>query len=157
MGIIWCPWNFSPRQYHNPNCGTPPKMVFHMLRRQSKKAAVPPRNPQRHQLGSNTIERELDDTIQNLQQENGEPRSPGRRAVDSINDMASVSRPPTSGHGFRSRPSYDEIPIMNVDHVIASHGGTTTSIERLPGRMGRSKHASRSLEDELVEAKREIG
>jgi hypothetical protein len=59
---------------------------------------------------------------------------------------------------FGSEQTDKDIPITGLDHVIATHGGSTANTERLPGEMERSKHRRLlSCEEENIELKRAHG
>lgn len=51
--------------------------------------------------------------------------------------------------------TYEDVPITPLDHVIATHGGSTSNIERLRGEMERSKNCHLTPEEKTLELTRE--
>ncbi|PGH27135.1 hypothetical protein AJ80_01091 [Polytolypa hystricis UAMH7299] len=122
---------------------------------------VPPRNP-RQKLSYNLESANQDDDqafpSRGLEQllnlyEGEDPPGPSTLVDRQASQRSKGSS--ARSHCASNQKQSDEIPITRLDHVIASHGGTKTSIERLPGHVRRSKNMSHSLEKELLEQKTE--
>ncbi|PGG98655.1 hypothetical protein AJ80_09492 [Polytolypa hystricis UAMH7299] len=123
-----------------------------MFRSKSKNVPIPPRNPLRNTStgrGATHIAFELDSALHELEPARLEARACRQ---DSITPLS-----PRNGSKHVNDEESAEVPITHLDHIIARHGGRTTSIDRLPSIIRREKTAPPSLQDELVNLKRENG